>query len=147
MIVSLAFFWLLLFTSSTWHDYIMLGCKRLTVFSYKIRIVYLLLIKIFPTIKFRFLSWIVVRYRTDVSHHSGIYLAWCSLGFLCHFYIYNLINSILSLFCHFSFLSISMIHHQITFPRLNLFASRFSFKNAHGMNQWIHLCRSYRAVW
>ena len=56
------------------------------VFSYKIRIIYFLLLKIFSSIKFRFFSWIVVRYRTDISHHSSVYLTWSSC--LYHFVLY-----------------------------------------------------------
>jgi hypothetical protein len=88
----LIFFWEKLFSltsSSTWHDYIMLGCKRLTVFSYKIRIVYLLLIKIFPRVEFRFLSWIIMRYRTYISHYSSVYLTWSPC--FCHlFYCFDI---------------------------------------------------------
>lgn len=48
------------------------------VFSYKIRIIYFTFFKVFSSIKFRFLSWIIVRYWTDISHHSSVYLTWCS---------------------------------------------------------------------
>lgn len=60
------------------------------VFPYKIRIIYFLLLKIFSSIKFRFLSWIIVRYWTDISHHSCIYLTWSSC--FDHDYIFYFLN-------------------------------------------------------
>ena len=83
-----SFFELLSFTSA-WHDYIMLGSKRFTVFPYKIRIIYFTFFKVFSSIKFRFLSWIIVRYWTDISHHSSVYLTWSPC--FCHlFYCFDI---------------------------------------------------------
>lgn len=82
-----SFFELLSLTSSSaWHDSYILGSKRFTVFSYKIRIIYFTFIKVFSSIKFSFLSWIIVRYWTDISHHSSVYLTWSSC--LDHFVLY-----------------------------------------------------------
>lgn len=61
------------------------------VFSYKFRIIYFLFFKIFSSIKFSFFSWIVVRYRTYISHHSSIYLTWSS-WFISHDYIDYFLN-------------------------------------------------------